>query len=94
MTTKLRAVIALYILFLASFSVNALADGTLTLPTGLKVVEEEAFYGATALDKVVVPEGVATIGSKAFAYSNVNIQGVIDSDLVQKKRGLEKLSIG
>ena len=52
------------------FSVCAQAD-TLVLPPALKTIEEEAFYGDTSLDEVVLPEGLESIGKKAFAGSSV-----------------------
>lgn len=50
---------------------RASAD-TLTLPSRTLVVEKEAFYGDTALDTVVLPEGVLRIEERAFAYSSVH----------------------
>ena len=48
----------------------AFAD-TLTLPSSLSVLGEEAFCGDTSLDEVVVPGGVTEIGSRAFADSTL-----------------------
>ncbi len=48
----------------------AFAD-TLTLPSSLSVLGEEAFCGDTSLDEVVVPGGVTEIGSRAFADSSL-----------------------
>lgn len=50
--------------------ISALA-GVLTLPDDLKTIEAEAFYGDTSVTEVILPEGLTTIGSKAFANSNV-----------------------
>ena len=44
---------------------------TLTLPANLKTIQEEAFYGDTSLDEVVLPEGLERIESRAFAESSV-----------------------
>ena len=44
---------------------------TLTLPSSLKVIEEEAFCGDSSLDTVIVPEGVTEIGPRAFADSSL-----------------------
>jgi hypothetical protein len=38
-----------------------------TLPSTLRVIEKEAFYG-TALKSIVIPEGVTEIGTEAFCY--------------------------
>ena len=47
------------------------AAGTLTLPTEVKEIQQEAFSGDTSLDEVVLPDGIVTIGSKAFSNSSV-----------------------
>lgn len=64
----------LWIMLLAALALvpafRASAD-TLSLPAGLRAVEEEAFSGALSLDEVVLPEGIESIGSKAFAGSGV-----------------------
>ena len=38
---------------------------TLNLPSGLRIIEEEAFEGIAA-EKIIVPSGVTAIGSRAF----------------------------
>lgn len=43
----------------------------LQLPSGVKTIEAEAFYGDTSLDEVVLPEGLTAIGSRAFADSSL-----------------------
>jgi len=40
---------------------------TLTLPSAVKAIEEEAFMGDTALTEVIVPDGAESIGARAFA---------------------------
>ena len=56
-------------------------DGNvLTLPTGLKVIEEEAFTGITART-VVIPNNTTTIGSRAFADCG-NLKYVVIPDSV------------
>ena len=73
---KTRKSIALILSFilLASACVMpapAAAASTVTLPGNLKTVPAQAFYGDTSLNAVVIPEGVTSIGSKAFANSSV-----------------------
>ena len=44
---------------------------TLTLPSTLKTIGEEAFAGDSSLDDVVIPDGTVSIGSRAFADSSL-----------------------
>ena len=44
---------------------------TLTLPSALKEIEAEAFYGDTSIDEVVLPSGATKIGAYAFAASSL-----------------------
>lgn len=60
----------LYTTFLLA-CVPALAENILRLPKGVKVLEEEAFYALQSADSVILPEGIETIGSKAFAGSSI-----------------------
>lgn len=50
---------------------GALAEKTLNIPASVKIIEEESFYGDSSLDVVVLPEGVETIGSRAFLGSGL-----------------------
>ena len=43
----------------------------ITLPESLQIIEEEAFYGSTSLEKVILPYGIKEIGAKAFASSTL-----------------------
>ena len=59
----------------------ACAD-TLTLPASLTVIEEEAFFGNTSLDEVVLPEGLTEIRADAFAgssLSSINLPSTLTS---------------
>ena len=44
---------------------------TLVIPADVTEIESEAFLGDTAIDEVVLPEGIESIGEKAFAESSV-----------------------
>jgi len=69
---RLIAWILLMTLLTAILSLGlAEENGTLWLPSSLQIVKEEAFLGAADLDRVVVPEGTISIGSRAFADSSV-----------------------
>ena len=57
-------------LLLPVMAVLCLAD-LLTLPEDLKTISEEAFYGDSSLDEVVLPEGIERIESRAFANTSV-----------------------
>lgn len=46
-------------------------QSVLRLPTSLKSIEEEAFYQDTSLQEVILPDGVETIGARAFAESSL-----------------------
>ena len=72
MYTAFRRIISLALCAAMMFSLSCevFAD-TLTLPTALEAIEEEAFYGDESLDEVVVPYGTTSIGPRAFAYSGV-----------------------
>lgn len=61
------------ILMLLNVDICALSEAvaTLTLPSALQIIEEEAFYGNTSIDKVIVPDGATEIRSKAFANSSL-----------------------
>ena len=53
------------------FICSIASAATLTLPAAVKEIEEEAFYGDSSLDEVVLPEGIEKIGARAFAGSSI-----------------------
>ena len=59
-----------FMLFCLLLVSSASAD-VLRLPAGLKVIEEEAFFGDRNIDEVVLPEGIEVIGERAFAKSGL-----------------------
>ena len=67
----MKRFIILLISIMALLCVAAHAD-TLTLPSSLTIIEEEAFYGDTSLDTVILPEGITEIRSGAFTGSSVS----------------------
>jgi len=75
MKNKFRRFIAcLLVMMLISSDMAVLAESvlkTLTLPAAMQIIDEEAFYGNTSIDKVVVPDGTTEIRSKAFANSSL-----------------------
>ncbi|MBR4442648.1 MAG: leucine-rich repeat domain-containing protein, partial [Clostridia bacterium] len=44
-----------------------LYTAVLVVPASVTVIEEEAFAGMTAIERVILPHGVTTIGPRAFA---------------------------
>ena len=57
------------------------AGGTLTLPASLTVIGEQAFFGDTNIEDVILPETAARIEKEAFANSSIRtiyIPGMIE----------------
>ena len=46
-------------------------DASYTVPDGVESIDQNAFYEATDLEEVILPESLRTIGSLAFALSGV-----------------------
>ena len=73
-------IIITWILVLVIISADVFAiAATLELPDALKIIAEEAFYGATSIDEVVVHDQVTEIHSKAFADSSITKINLPDS---------------
>lgn len=80
MRAKLGKGLALIlILALANSGLATIAEASVRLPLNLQIIEEEAFYGDTSVEKVVVPEGTTEIHARAFAYSAVKEVQIPDS---------------
>ncbi len=47
------------------------AENRLLLPADTRTIQAQAFYNNTELDTVVLPEGLTTIGAKAFSKSSL-----------------------
>lgn len=58
-------------MLLAEGILSASADNVLQLPKNIEIIQEEAFYCDTSLDEIVLPDGITTIGNKAFGYSSL-----------------------
>ena len=80
MMRSLKKFFTIAVLMIATlFILGAAQAATLTLPADTKVIEEEAFYGDTSLDEVVLPEGIERIGERAFANSSLRKINLPDS---------------
>ena len=73
------ALVTVLVLLLASSGATALADTVLTMPAALRIIEEEAFCGANAIDKVVLSDNVTEIQARAFANSTLSEINLPDS---------------
>lgn len=69
--TKLMALLLVLIIFTMDLCAFAGTSKTLALPSDLKYIKEEAFYGDTSIDKVTLSDHVQEIHSRAFAYSTL-----------------------
>lgn len=49
----------------------ACAEDRLLLPADTRTIQAQAFYRTAELDTAVLPEGLETIGAKAFAESSL-----------------------
>ena len=65
-----RAICAALFLLLLNSCARA-SGGKLVLPSALTAIEAQAFYGDSSVETVVLPDGLESIGSLAFAYSGV-----------------------
>lgn len=69
---RILAFALVLVMIFADGGIAALAQGVLAMPASLKIIDEEAFYGSTSIDKVTLPNGVTEIRSKAFANSTIS----------------------
>ena len=87
---RLLALAAVLSVFL-SIGAEARAE-TQILPSELTTIEEEAFAGDTSLDEVMLPEGMVSIGPRAFAGSSlarINLPFSLDSIAEDAFQGAE-----
>lgn len=62
-----RAFVGLLFCLVLTLTAPAMAAGVISLPRSLTEISESMFEGDTAFDTVVIPDGVTSIGSRAFA---------------------------
>lgn len=97
MTSAIRRLISLLLIAAMLFSLRCAASAdTLTLPSALETIGEEAFFGNEFLDDVVIPSGTTTIGPRAFAYSGVkqiHIPETVTDIAVDAFQGTDNLTI-
>lgn len=67
----LKKLTIVIIMFLFVFIYQLAMADSFIFPTGLKEIEDEAFFNDASLDEVVLPEGIERIGNRAFANSTV-----------------------
>ena len=68
----MKRLLCLLLCFIQLFSLSSTnAEGVLALPQSLQIIENEAFMGDTSLNEVVLPEGVTSIGDRAFKNSSI-----------------------
>ena len=76
---RVLAVLLVLAMLLTNCDMTALADAILTMPAAVRIIEEEAFYGSTSIDKVVLSDEVTEIHTKAFANSTLSEINLPDS---------------
>ena len=64
--------IFLIILLLFVVAFNFPTNAVISIPRDTSIIENEAFMNDTNLDEIVLPEGIISIYSKAFANSSVS----------------------
>ena len=67
-----KTAVMLLVTALALMISCAALAGTLTLPAGLTEIEAEAFMNDASLEDVVIPEGVVSIGQRAFSGTGLS----------------------
>jgi len=83
-----KVMVCLLALMLLGANVAAVADSgikVMIMPASLQIIEEEAFYGNTSIEKIVIQEGVTEICSKAF----VNCSSLVSVKLPESLARIE-----
>ena len=68
---KSAIILLIALLLCAAMSASMAETGTLTLPKGTKSIQAEAFRNDKSVKKVVLPEGITSIGANAFTGSGL-----------------------
>ena len=96
MKTWTSMLMALVLTAVLCFGAAGLAEGILTLPSAVKEIQAEAFAGAEGFAEIVLPEGVETIGERAFAESSIekiNLPRSVESIADDAFKGCDELTI-
>ena len=100
MKNKFRRILVFFLVLALTFAdIPSIAEGVmeiLSLPDALQIIDKEAFYGDSSIDRVVVPEGVREIRERAFAYSSLK-ETVLPNSLAyiaaDAFKGIENLKV-
>ena len=76
---RLVSVLLVLCLLAGNIGITAFADSVLTLPTSTRIIDEEAFYNAQSIRKVILSEGIQEIRARAFASSTLSEINLPDS---------------
>jgi len=68
---KLAAAVLTFVMLGADICAFAKPIPTIELPEAIRIIDEEAFSGDTSIEKVVLPDGISEIRSRAFADSSL-----------------------
>ena len=78
-TRRLFVILLVLAMLLTNNGMTALAEAVLNMPAALQIIDEEAFYGSTSIDKVVLSDKVTEIRARAFANSTLSEINLPDS---------------
>lgn len=68
---RARLIIPFILITILLLFVGTAQASSLTLPSSLKTIDDEAFMGDSALESVILPDGIEHIGERAFADSSL-----------------------
>ena len=76
---RTKSFVLLIVLLATLTFTNTSCGATLALPTDMISIEQEAFMNDSSLDEVILPDGIQSIGSRAFANSSLRKINLPDS---------------